>query len=54
MGVEINMTDRQIEKEYDKKFWKNYNKKCLRCIESCKQSDQVTVWMCRSYKKEKK
>jgi len=38
------------DKQFEKWWWYDYNKSCLDCINSCKQSHIVKV-ICNNYKK---
>ena len=48
------MTERETKKEYEKKFWKSLNKKCLNCQRECKQSALVKVISCSLFVKKEK
>jgi len=37
------------DREANKLFWKELNKKCLQCINKCKQSSKVTILKCNNY-----
>jgi len=37
-------------KQYEKWFWKDFNKTCIECINNCKQSSKVKLLNCNNYK----
>jgi len=41
-------------KQYEKWYWKDYNKICLTCINKCKQSHIATLVKCPQFVKEVK
>ncbi|HQJ75557.1 MAG TPA: hypothetical protein PKW14_08255 [Bacteroidota bacterium] len=43
------MTDKDLEKKFNEKYWKEYNKICLSCIHKCKQSHVVTLIACTKF-----
>jgi len=49
--MEKQKTDSKKAKEFNKVFWAHYNKKCLSCINTCKQSSMVEILFCKKFKK---
>jgi hypothetical protein len=39
------------KKEFEKWWWAFYNKKCIDCKKSCKQSFKVKIIQCKGYEK---
>jgi len=37
------------DKAYEKQWWKEENEKCLKCINTCRQSNKVKIVRCPKY-----
>jgi len=44
-------TDKQIEREFNKEYWKDYYPQCKECIHNCKQSWKILDLYCKKYQK---
>lgn len=46
----MNNTENLTSKQWEKLWWKEFNIKCLRCINKCKQSSKIILFSCKKFK----
>jgi hypothetical protein len=45
-------SDRQIAKEWEKKWWSDYFEQCKRCVHTCKQSHMILELNCKKFEEQ--
>jgi hypothetical protein len=45
----IEQTHKLTDKQQEKEYWKEKNKICMQCINTCKQSSKVSIISCPRY-----